>query len=279
MPNLRIIYDNAADRANSLTASSTSGQLVASNMLNENKGIVHRSTGTQVTYTMTWATPQAIGGVALPATNLSGTATIRIRLYSDTGCTAELADSGAGIYACPGQALELWDWQLPLNANAFAFGGASKQTVWFTDQIGNVSGMKVELADTLNTAGYIDCARIVCGPYWEPKHNVQNGSLNIEIADLQTQERTDSGDLLANRSILHDKIRFDMSYLEETDRQQFLRIARLAGKSRNILVTVFPDNTNSVLAQDTTVYGKITNFAQAQQFYGFYSMPLEIEGW
>lgn len=277
MPNLRIIYDNAADRANSLTASSTSGSLVAANMLNDIKGSVHRSVGLTVTYTLTWTTAQTIGGIALPATNLSSSATIRVRMYSDSDCTALLQDSGT-IYACPGASLELWDWSLPLNANAFAFGGASKTTVWFSEMSGTVRGLKIDLVD-INRTGDIDCARIICGAYWEPKHNVQNGSLNIEIADLSQQERTDSGDLLANRSVLHDKMRFDMSYLEETDRQQFMRIARLAGKSRNLVVTVFPDNTNSVLAQDTTVYGKITNFAQAQQFYGFYSMPLEIEGW
>lgn len=278
MPNLRIIYDNAADRASSLTASTTNGQLVASHMLTDVKGQSHRQVGTSVTYTLTWGTAQSIGGVCLPATNLSGTSTLRVRLYSDTSCTSLLGDSGI-IYACPGATLELWDWSLPLNANAFAFGGASKTTAWFSSQVGNVRGMKIDLVDTLNTAGYIDCSRIICGTYWEPRHTVQNGSLSIEIADLSTSERTDSGDLLANRSVLHDRMRFDMSYLEEQDRQQFMRIARLAGKSRNIVITVFPDNTNSVLAQDTTVYGKITNFAQTQQFYGFYSMPLEIEGW
>lgn len=277
MPNLRIIYDNVADKANTLTASTTSGSLVAANMLSEIKGVVHRSTGLSVTYTLTWSTNQTIGGLSLPATNLSGSATIRVRLYSDVACTLQLQDQGT-IYACPGSALDLWNWSLPLNANAFAFGGASKTTVWFANQSGTVRGMKIDIIDS-NTAGYIDCSRIVCGPYWEPKHNVQNGQLNIELADLQTQERADQGDLLATRSVNHDRMRFDLAYLEETDRQQFMRIARLAGKSRNILVTVFPDNTNSVLAQDTTVYGKITNFAQVQQLYGFYTMPLEIEGW
>ena len=48
MPNLRLIHDNAADRATSLAASTTSGALVAANLQNDFKGQVHRSTGTSV---------------------------------------------------------------------------------------------------------------------------------------------------------------------------------------------------------------------------------------
>ena len=76
MPNLRLIYDNVASSA-TLTASTTAGTLAASNMLTDVKSVVHRSTGTSVTYTMTWTANQTVGGVALPATNLTSTATIR----------------------------------------------------------------------------------------------------------------------------------------------------------------------------------------------------------
>jgi hypothetical protein len=242
------------------------------------KGLVHRSTGLSVVYNLTWSTSVTVGGVGLPATNLTGSATVRVQLYSDTAMTTQLADSGT-LNACPGNTLELWNWNLPLNANAFAFGGASKTTVWF-DSHYTIRGCKITVTDTsANLSGYIDCSRIVVGSYWEPQQNVQNGSMNIELADLSTTERSDSGDLLATRSVKHDRLRFDLSYLQEVDRQQFMRIARLAGKSKNILITVFPDNINSVIAQDTTIYGKITNFATTQQFYGFFNVPIEIEGW
>ena len=278
MPNLRIIYDNAADRAASLIASNTAGSTNILFTLNDAKGRIHRSTGLSVSYTLTWTNPESIGGVSLPASNLSGEATIRVRLYSDTAATALLVDSGT-IFACPGNDIELWNWNLPLNANAFAFGGASKSTLWF-DSHHAARACVIDLVDTsANVSGYIDCARLVVGSYWEPERHVQNGSMQIELVDLSTTERSEGGDLVANRSIKHDRLRFDLAYLEETDRQQFMRIARLAGKSRNILVTVFPDNTNSVISQDTTIYGKVVNFAQSQQFYGFYSVPLEIEGW
>ena len=131
MPNLRLIHDNAADRATSLAASTTAGALVAAYLQNDFKGQAHRSTGTSMSYTLTWTAGETVGAVALPATNLSASATIRVRLYSDTGGTTLIADSGT-VNACPGLNLGLWNWSLPINGNAFAFGGASKSAVWFS---------------------------------------------------------------------------------------------------------------------------------------------------
>lgn len=87
MPNLRIIYDNIADTA-TITATSTSGSLSTSNLKKDIKGLVHRSIGNSVTYTLVWASARTIGGVALPATNLSATATIEVRLYSNSAATS-----------------------------------------------------------------------------------------------------------------------------------------------------------------------------------------------
>ena len=67
MPNLRLIHDNAADRATSIAASTTSGALVAAYLQNDFKGQVHRSTGTSVTYTLTWTAGETVGAVALVA--------------------------------------------------------------------------------------------------------------------------------------------------------------------------------------------------------------------
>lgn len=55
MANLRIIYDNAADRA-TLTASTTAGALAATNLQRDEKAAIWRSTDTTATLTATWAT-------------------------------------------------------------------------------------------------------------------------------------------------------------------------------------------------------------------------------
>ena len=82
MANLRIIYDNAADRA-TLTASTTAGTLGVANLQNNRKGRPWRATGTTARLGATWAAPERIGGVFLPFCNLSPTATMRVRVSNE----------------------------------------------------------------------------------------------------------------------------------------------------------------------------------------------------
>lgn len=86
MPNLRIIADNAADRA-TLTASSTAGALVVSNLQTDKKSDVWRAGGTTARLTLAWAVAEAIAGIALPFCNLSPTDTMRVRVTNEPSVT------------------------------------------------------------------------------------------------------------------------------------------------------------------------------------------------
>lgn len=238
MPNLRIIYSNAAD-SSTVTASSTAGTLVAANMLNERKVSVHRSVGVSVTYTLTWATPQRVGGVALPATNLSQHATIRVRLFSDAAMLTPVGDSGVRN-ACPTSTVGLHGWGAPRDARAFPFGGASKVSVWLPAQPSTVMACTVELVDTENEAGYIDCARLVVGPYWEAEKNADYGA-SAGMNDLSKVVRSDSGDAMTVRGPMFETMRLQMSDMREPVRAALAKITRSAGTSRNMFFSLMPD--------------------------------------
>ena len=273
MANIRIIYDDISTRTSSIVASNTAAPTSINNVLTEFKGQAHRSTGLSVTYTLNWSSLHTVGGISLPATNLSIEATIRVRAYNGA---ALLADSTT-LYACPGTDLELWNWSVPLNANAFIFGGASKTAVWFSNQVAcNI--IVIDLIDTAaNTAGFIDCSRIIVGAYWEPKYNVSN-NINVTIADTSSTNRNESGDLISNRSVIYDQISFDFSVLLEADKLMLSQILRKVGTSRNILVSVFPDN-NSTLEQNHIIYGKRANSTINTELFGIYRHSMDIEGW
>lgn len=238
MANLRVIYSNAADQA-TLTASTTSGSLVAANMLNERKASVHRSTLTAVAYTMTWGSPQTVGGVALPATNLTQFAKIRVRLYSDQAGTELVADSGQ-VYACPTSTVGLYDWGGPVDVNAFAYGGASKSAVWFKEQPTNVRRCVVEISDPRNPAGYIDCARLVVGPFWEGRKNADYGA-TAGTTDMSKVQRSDSGDSFVQRGPQYQTMSLNLSDLNEQDRAALAKIVRSHGNHRNIFVSLLPE--------------------------------------
>jgi hypothetical protein len=277
MPNnLRVIYNNVADTATSLTASNTSGSLAASYMQTDIKGEVHRSTGTSVSYTLTWTDAVDIGSAGLPASNLSSTATIRVRLYSDTAGTTLIADSGT-LDACPGLDLGIWDWTLPLNANAFAFGGATKCAVWF-DEIWSAKRCVIDLVDVDNEAGYIDCSRLVIGSYWSPTYNASYGA-QVTLVDTTENRRNDAGDLLPDRGTLYDTMSLDLQMMPEIDRAYLMRIIRSVGTSGKIFISLFPEHDNPVVEQDGMIYGNRANSGIGFDFFQRFSNKLEIEGW
>jgi hypothetical protein len=185
--------------------------------------------------------------------------------------------------------LEDWDWNLPINANAFAFGGLSKTAVWIDTTPGGVpdtdtgsqiacKSIVIDLVDTINPAGYIDCARIIAGAYWEPTYNVKKDTLNLTITDTSTTSRNNSGDLLSDRGIIHDHLTFDFSLLDNADKENLTKLLRNVGSRKNIVISIFPEE-NSVREQDYIIYGKRSNSAIGQMFNKFYSHSVEITGW
>ena len=278
MPNnLRIIHRNDIDQATSLAASTTAGSLAAALMQNnERKGDAHRSTGTSVTYTATWTGGVTLGGVALPATNLTAAATIRVRAYSDTACTALLQDTGT-ITACPGLAAVPWTWTGAYNANAFAYGALSKAVAWFAANQAGVKGLKVDLVDTGNPAGYIDCARLIAGPWWSPDWNPEHGA-TVMVEDASANTRNDAGDLVTDRAPVHELLTMKLPLLSESERAQLMQVARANGIWKNIFVALLPGD-GSAAEQDYMVYGKRKNTVMELPAFAIYAQTLDMEGW
>lgn len=274
MPNLRIIHNNAADRA-TLSASTTAGTLAAGNLLTDLKGQFHRSTGTSVTYTLTWAALEAVGGVALPATNLTAAATLRVRGYSDAAGTALVIDSGTAP-ACPGHSLSAADWPAPLNGNSFAYGGLAKAVRWLASSV-NVRRLVIDLVDAANPAGFIDCARIVAGAWWSPRYNAQYGAA-CTLQDNTVNRRSDAGDLLSDRAPVHELLPLDLKLMPEADRATLARLIRRNGVYRPVFLALMPED-GTQLEQDSMIYGKRANSPLGFDFYNAFSHKFDMEGW
>lgn len=87
MPNLRIIYDNAAERATLSSTTSLVASMPITNLVNTTKSRVCRSTTTSLRIAAVWPTAELVSGIALPFCNLSPTATARIRITNEAGAT------------------------------------------------------------------------------------------------------------------------------------------------------------------------------------------------
>lgn len=274
MPNLRIVYDNAVTRNATMTAStSASASLGVSNLLTDIKSDVWRSTGTSATLTLTWAASQLIGCVALPFCNLTATATIRVRGYTNTADASPVIDSGV-VIACANAALGYWDWgSLPLGVNAFSYGGGAYGRVWITP-----SSVKKIVIDIVNTspATYIEASKLVVGGYWEATRNPD--AVSVQPTDSSTHYRNQAGDLLTDLGSSSRTLNINLVNMPPEDRARMYAMARVNGKTGPILISVFPNSDDPELEQAHQMWGKLSDINPiSMPNYQLYATTLDIE--
>jgi hypothetical protein len=256
VPNLRIIYDNAADRSVIVASSAASSDMGVANVYTDIKSDVWRSIGTTATLTATWPARETIGGVVLPFCNLSSRATIRVRGYAEVADAAPLFDTGA-VYACPAPVLGMWNWGAePLGSNSFAYGGGTYGRVWIPVP-GAVKKLAIDIEDATNKDGYLEASRLVCGAYWSPKYNFDYGH-PLTPVDTSKHYRNAAGDLVTDAGTKHRQLSFNLSRMSPTDRAEFWSIVRSNGMTRPMLASLYPNNVDTRLEQDYQVYMKIT---------------------
>ncbi len=268
MANLRIVYDNAANRS-TVTATTTAGTLVPANLLTDLKSDIWRSTSTTATVTLTWPTAETINMVSLVFASLTATATIRVRGNATPGGT-QLFDTGT-LLACQN------NFGASLNANQYGFGGGVYATAWFTGAA--VREVTILITDTSSANTYVEAARVVAGNYWTPTNNCEVGA-EVTEADLSKNERSDAGDLRTDRGPRYKVLTFDLSYMPQTDRNSLWRILLNNGMSKPVFVSLTPDQLAGDTAEEQLfqVYGKMSRMAgikymQVNQF----NSRLEIE--
>lgn len=245
-PRMRVVYQNVADLAQ-VQASTAYAAFPAENLLNDTKSKPHRSTGPRVVYTLTWPAGQYVGCVALPATNLTSGATIRVKLFSDEEGTVLLGDSGT-LQASPSQTSGIHGWGRPIDYTAFSQGGASKVAVWFRRQRANVRSCTVTVEDPFNPAGFIDCSRLVVGPFWEADRNPGYGAQAGTVDSCRTQ-RGASGDLWAAMGAQAEEMSVSLTDMGEASRATLWKVLRSAARFRNVFISLFPDYEGTLAAQ------------------------------
>ncbi len=282
MMNLRILHDNAADRA-ALTASSQAGALGPANLQRDSKTAVLRATGTVQTITATWPTQEAIACVALIFTNLTSSARMRVRGYATPD--GELVLDTGSIFPCPAAVHGSFPWGvLPLGWNAYksggvntwARGGGADGVTWFAPV--RVRQLVIDVSAPQSPDGYLEISRLVAGDYWSPECNAEYGA-QLQMQDSSEDYRTAAGDLKTAMGTSSDKLSIQLAHLTPLDRARFMRILRESGKGRAMLFSLFPENPDPLLEQDHMLYGKASNLdAVAMPYYDTYSAPLQIEG-
>jgi hypothetical protein len=185
MPNLRIIYDNAADRA-TITASASAGSLTASNLQNNKKSKVWRSPNSSARLDLSWASPELVKFVGVPRNSMSTTGSMRVRGSNET------------------TASNLLNYSDQLDTIFYTKTGLSVDTTLSTAPDGTTSARRL-IEDTANSTHYIQKnANLTIGvkytlsmyvyPETRTRCRIANSTLGAAVIfDLPTKVITASG--------------------------------------------------------------------------------------
>lgn len=264
------LNQSVTQAATTITATATATPSV--NLKLDAKSLIWRSTGTSATLTVAFGSSKSVRGVVLPFTNLTATATINVTAVGGTAYT-----TGA-VLACPYMQADAWDSNyLPAGSNSYSYGGGTYARVWFPAAV-TCTGLTIVITDTNNTAGYVEASRLVVGNYWTPTYNTSFG-VSFSPKSLSTNTRTESGDLITNRGIQYNTMRFDLSWLTPADRAIFTKILESNGINKPLLISLFPDASEDYNKEQTfQIYGKLSQLSDiTHPMFSMYSSSIEIE--
>lgn len=273
MPNLRIVSDNAADRATLTTTPSAVTGLGVSHLRTDIKSQLCRVMGDTVQIVATWADAEPIGCVAIPSCSLSASAVIRVRCYADAAGTDEVYDSGE-LDAAPGVTLASWDFTQDINVNAF-WGGPATVAVWLNN---HVMAERVVIDITDPDASRIDIARLVVGRWFELTYQPAYGSA-WGIEDTSSNTRAESGDIKTDAGTQHRSLSLDLGWVHAADRHRVAQIMR-QGIGKRHFVATFPDAPDVGLEQDWMLYGVLRQPSDAAFFApGLHQTVFQFQEW
>lgn len=247
--NLRLIWDNAADRA-TVTASSEAGSLVAANLQLDEKTKVWRATTDTATLTFISTTPEPVDSLGLAWTNLSPMATVRWQGWAqatdlaastlfDTTVTPDAADAALS----PAGAI---------TNGAIRASMPQSVAIWLA-AVYVVRKWVVTITDPGNPAGYVEASRAIVGTRWSPASNFSYG-LEVEIVDETQPQRTESGDDREELLPRYRSVQISLDWLESAaDRDALLQLAT-RGQGKGVFVSLYPTDADTSRVQQGQFY-------------------------
>lgn len=180
--------------------------LPAANVLTPKLAEIARSTDATTANTklrIDLGAPRDIWMVAIPKSNVSVAGLIRVRLFSDSGYSTEVATTGwldywADVYAWGARP---WGSSGLFSSKFSAEEAAGYPAVWYYvfSALKIARYLEIEFDDTANADGYIDVSRVVAAPAWQAVINPIYGQTSIRWESASTVRRSRTGVKIVDR--------------------------------------------------------------------------------
>lgn len=261
MATMLIAYRNHADAAVFSGGGWTAG-LPAANLGDRQPSRVARSVSAAPADTVVdldFGSAKPVRFAALVRHSLTQSGRWRLTLAADAGFSTPLHDSGwLGIWpAVTPFGVGVWgefNWGGRLSADEAATYGIAAFHVLPVPVIAR--HLRLELDDPDNPDGWLQAGRLVVGPAWQPRVNLQYG-WSIEQVDDSRTVRSRGGQSYVDVQPKYRRLRFAFDHLERDEVfGQAYELERLKGVGGDLMVMVDPDDLQH--RHRHTVYGVLT---------------------
>jgi hypothetical protein len=247
MSNTIIGYQNRIDAATFAAYGSWSTTLPLINIKTRSLSRKARSTNTANSSTklrFSLDSERIIGSVAIVNHNMQKDATWRYRVYSDSGYSTLVYDSGT-INVWPLMPFGSYEWEdsrfwdLQLSAEEIAL--FTKTLTYVPDTVASAQYYQIEFFDSTNTDGYVELGRIFVGAIYQPEINM---SLGASIGD-ETNTIVDmalSGAEFFDRRTSYRVAKFTLDHLAYNESIINGDIMKISGVDAEVLY-IYDDNT------------------------------------
>lgn len=254
---LRILWDNPADAATLTDAPAMVATLPVENLQRPGKAGVARTTGlTDQVITGDLAAPRLVDSMVLWLHNLTFDATVRLELFDGLGQTGTLTFDSGAVAPYGIKALGDLHWGIdPLGVSVFSEWGIYYSSLWFGASV--TYSFRLTLSDPTNPAGYMEAARLLLGPRFEPTFNFSWGHGIVWNEDT-TQERTAGGSLRSDPATPFREAELNLDWLSESDRPKVMEMRRLVGLRQDFFISMYPA-AGGGLQRDYEMLGKFVS--------------------
>jgi hypothetical protein len=281
MANALLLLDNFADYA-IVEASTELGTAPVANLQNTRRSSYWRSESINDTSDLDFtllAAPDGTGSthVALVDVNLTVNGTIRVRAWSD-------AVGGASLVIDQTVTPTLFT-SLPLPSSLYYgtygpgpygvvdYGPVNQRNVTLITLSVPTTALywRVTLTDT-NTS-YQQCSRVFIGKGVTLANNMAYG-WTAEYLDNSVEKKSIAGQRYSQPRDSQLQITGNYDRLSDAERTTMLINARRFGKTRPIIFSLFPENTDQ--GQSTTIYGVLSGLKLSNTDFGKNEMPIIV---
>lgn len=242
--NIRIAYQFWSDALPFLTYTSESGNMLASNLQNQQPSSLWRSSSLALqVFKINLKGLRQVSLLSIYNHNFSITATVRLELAMDADFTNVIFDQTyktmLPIYGIGQDMLGI----SPLGGYSTEGISLPYSVFWITPMVCRYA--RVSILDAANSSGYIQCGRLVVGNYWTPTGGNLKYGYELNRVTTSKQIQMDSGATRASQLATYREMQISFEFLTAGDELTFHEILQKIDLYKNILVAVYPEEGTS----------------------------------